>query len=164
MVRVFTCTVFIVFTMMWFGCFLVPVEARLFCRVSSVQLLWGRCVRQLWGSTSASHSQVVVLIGCDRKCDRPPKVLPDLQTKKKERQFSTKAPRGSNTGLFIHRPVMLVFLLKTPSSWAEEPRGRRSGGGHKRSASWGSADHLREVKTSVFQYSHFSLAPPTDRM
>lgn len=69
MVRVFTCTVFIVFTMMWFGCFLVPVEARLFCRVSSVQLLWGRCVRQLWGSTSASHSQVVVSIGFDRKCD-----------------------------------------------------------------------------------------------
>uniref|UniRef100_A0AAY5KVD0 Family with sequence similarity 117 member Aa n=1 Tax=Esox lucius TaxID=8010 RepID=A0AAY5KVD0_ESOLU len=34
---------------------------------------------------------------------------------------------------------------RTPSSWAEEPRGRRSVGGHKRSASWGSAEHLREV-------------------
>uniref|UniRef100_A0AAY5L547 Family with sequence similarity 117 member Aa n=1 Tax=Esox lucius TaxID=8010 RepID=A0AAY5L547_ESOLU len=34
---------------------------------------------------------------------------------------------------------------QTPSSWAEEPRGRRSVGGHKRSASWGSAEHLREV-------------------
>ncbi|XP_074512432.1 protein FAM117A isoform X2 [Sebastes fasciatus] len=33
----------------------------------------------------------------------------------------------------------------TPSSWAEETRGRRSAGGHKRSASWGSAEHLREV-------------------
>ncbi|KAL6103132.1 fam117a [Pungitius sinensis] len=34
---------------------------------------------------------------------------------------------------------------QTPSSWAEETRGRRSGGRHKRSASWGSAEHLREV-------------------
>ncbi|XP_034075367.1 protein FAM117A isoform X1 [Gymnodraco acuticeps] len=34
---------------------------------------------------------------------------------------------------------------QTPSSWAEETRGRRSSGKHKRSASWGSAEHLREV-------------------
>ncbi|XP_012681405.2 protein FAM117A isoform X1 [Clupea harengus] len=34
---------------------------------------------------------------------------------------------------------------QTPSSWAEDSRGRRGGGGHKRSASWGSAEHLREV-------------------
>uniref|UniRef100_A0A3Q0RH28 Family with sequence similarity 117 member A n=1 Tax=Amphilophus citrinellus TaxID=61819 RepID=A0A3Q0RH28_AMPCI len=34
---------------------------------------------------------------------------------------------------------------QTPSSWAEETRGRRSVGGHKRSASWGSAEHLREA-------------------
>ncbi|XP_034046462.1 RUN domain-containing protein 3A-like isoform X2 [Thalassophryne amazonica] len=34
---------------------------------------------------------------------------------------------------------------QTPSSWAEETRGRRSTSGHKRSASWGSAEHLREV-------------------
>lgn len=34
---------------------------------------------------------------------------------------------------------------QTPSSWAEETRGRRSSSGHKRSASWGSAEHLREV-------------------
>ncbi|KAM9843031.1 protein FAM117A [Aulostomus maculatus] len=34
---------------------------------------------------------------------------------------------------------------QTPSSWAEETQGRRSIGGHKRSASWGSAEHLREV-------------------
>lgn len=37
-------------------CFLMRVEAGLFCSSSwvpaSVQLLWGRCVRQLWGSTS----------------------------------------------------------------------------------------------------------------
>uniref|UniRef100_A0A8D3EEJ3 Family with sequence similarity 117 member A n=1 Tax=Scophthalmus maximus TaxID=52904 RepID=A0A8D3EEJ3_SCOMX len=34
---------------------------------------------------------------------------------------------------------------QTPSSWAEETQGRRGVGGHKRSASWGSAEHLREV-------------------
>uniref|UniRef100_A0A8C6TVI7 Family with sequence similarity 117 member Aa n=1 Tax=Neogobius melanostomus TaxID=47308 RepID=A0A8C6TVI7_9GOBI len=34
---------------------------------------------------------------------------------------------------------------QTPSSWAEETRGRKSSSGHKRSASWGSAEHLREV-------------------
>ncbi|XP_026853647.2 protein FAM117A isoform X1 [Electrophorus electricus] len=34
---------------------------------------------------------------------------------------------------------------QTPSSWMEETRGRRGGVGHKRSASWGSAEHLREV-------------------
>ncbi|XP_040011845.1 protein FAM117A isoform X2 [Xiphias gladius] len=34
---------------------------------------------------------------------------------------------------------------QTPSSWAEETQGRRSVGGHKRSASWGSAEHLRET-------------------
>ncbi|XP_036797298.1 protein FAM117A isoform X2 [Oncorhynchus mykiss] len=34
---------------------------------------------------------------------------------------------------------------QTPSSWAEETRGRRSVGGHKRSASWGSAEHLRDT-------------------
>ncbi|KAM9457442.1 protein FAM117A isoform 1-T3 [Clarias gariepinus] len=34
---------------------------------------------------------------------------------------------------------------QTPSSWTEETRGRRGGAGHKRSASWGSAEHLREV-------------------
>lgn len=34
---------------------------------------------------------------------------------------------------------------QTPNSWAEESRGRRSIGGHKRSASWSSTEHLREV-------------------
>uniref|UniRef100_A0A3B3UGJ0 Family with sequence similarity 117 member Aa n=1 Tax=Poecilia latipinna TaxID=48699 RepID=A0A3B3UGJ0_9TELE len=34
---------------------------------------------------------------------------------------------------------------QTPCSWTEETRGRRSVGGHKRSASWGSAEHLKEV-------------------
>ncbi|XP_038140943.1 protein FAM117A-like isoform X1 [Cyprinodon tularosa] len=34
---------------------------------------------------------------------------------------------------------------QTPFSWTEETRGRRSMGGHKRSASWGSAEHLKEV-------------------
>ncbi|XP_061605122.1 protein FAM117A isoform X1 [Phyllopteryx taeniolatus] len=34
---------------------------------------------------------------------------------------------------------------QTPSCWAEETQARRSFGGHKRSASWGSAEHLKEV-------------------
>uniref|UniRef100_A0A7N6B1X0 Family with sequence similarity 117 member Aa n=1 Tax=Anabas testudineus TaxID=64144 RepID=A0A7N6B1X0_ANATE len=42
---------------------------------------------------------------------------------------------------------------QTPSSWAEETRGRRSVGGHKRSASWGSAEHLREASVSVHHWS-----------
>uniref|UniRef100_H2TWD3 Family with sequence similarity 117 member Aa n=1 Tax=Takifugu rubripes TaxID=31033 RepID=H2TWD3_TAKRU len=51
---------------------------------------------------------------------------------------------------------------KTPSSWAEETRGRRSSGGHKRSASWGSAEHLREVAKLRHQLQKRSRhAPPT---
>ncbi|XP_061702263.1 protein FAM117A isoform X2 [Syngnathoides biaculeatus] len=34
---------------------------------------------------------------------------------------------------------------QTPSCWVEETQARRSFGGHKRSASWGSAEHLKEV-------------------
>ena len=44
--------------------------------------------------------------------------------------------------------VPLSISPQTPSSWAEDSRGRRGGGGHKRSASWGSAEHLREVSFS----------------
>ncbi|XP_023684972.1 protein FAM117A-like [Paramormyrops kingsleyae] len=40
---------------------------------------------------------------------------------------------------------------QTPSSWSEECRGRRGGGGHKRSASWGSAEHLREISNLKHQ-------------
>nr|XP_055050391.1 protein FAM117A isoform X1 [Misgurnus anguillicaudatus] len=45
------------------------------------------------------------------------------------------------------QPVTCVNdkATQTPSSWIGETRGRRGGGGHKRSASWGSAEHLREV-------------------
>ncbi|XP_005468999.1 protein FAM117A isoform X3 [Oreochromis niloticus] len=50
----------------------------------------------------------------------------------------------------------------TPSSWAEETRGRRSAGGHKRSASWGSAEHLREVAKLRHQLQKRSRhAPPS---
>ncbi|XP_068194082.1 protein FAM117B isoform X2 [Antennarius striatus] len=50
----------------------------------------------------------------------------------------------------------------TPSSWADETRGRRSGGGHKRSASWGSAEHLREVAKLRHQLQKRSRhAPPS---
>ncbi|XP_041673052.1 protein FAM117A isoform X2 [Cheilinus undulatus] len=49
----------------------------------------------------------------------------------------------------------------TPSSWAEETRGRRSAVGHKRSASWGSAEHLREVAKLRHQLQKRSRhAPP----
>lgn len=47
--------------------------------------------------------------------------------------------------------TLFFFFLgssKTPSSWAKETRGRRSSSGHKRSASWGSAEHLREASPS----------------
>ncbi|XP_030592134.1 protein FAM117A isoform X3 [Archocentrus centrarchus] len=51
---------------------------------------------------------------------------------------------------------------QTPSSWAEETRGRRSVGGHKRSASWGSAEHLREVAKLRHQLQKRSRhAPPS---
>uniref|UniRef100_A0A3P9IVG7 Family with sequence similarity 117 member Aa n=1 Tax=Oryzias latipes TaxID=8090 RepID=A0A3P9IVG7_ORYLA len=50
---------------------------------------------------------------------------------------------------------------QTPSSWVEETRGRRSVGGHKRSASWGSAEHLREVAKLRHQLQKRSRhAPP----
>ncbi|KAE8283483.1 Protein FAM117A [Larimichthys crocea] len=50
----------------------------------------------------------------------------------------------------------------TPSSWAEETRGRRSGSRHKRSASWGSAEHLREVAKLRHQLQKRSRhAPPS---
>ncbi|KAK7940593.1 hypothetical protein WMY93_003919 [Mugilogobius chulae] len=51
---------------------------------------------------------------------------------------------------------------QTPSSWTEETRGRRSSSGHKRSASWGSAEHLREVAKLRHQLQKRSRhAPPS---
>ncbi|KAM9392042.1 protein FAM117A-like [Pholidichthys leucotaenia] len=51
---------------------------------------------------------------------------------------------------------------QTPNSWTEETRGRRSVGGHKRSASWGSAEHLREVAKLRHQLQKRSRhAPPS---
>uniref|UniRef100_A0A8C6K9L3 Family with sequence similarity 117 member A n=1 Tax=Nothobranchius furzeri TaxID=105023 RepID=A0A8C6K9L3_NOTFU len=43
---------------------------------------------------------------------------------------------------------------QTPSSWAEDTRGRRSAGGHKRSASWGSAEHLKEVSIHSKEFNN----------
>lgn len=40
---------------------------------------------------------------------------------------------------------MYFFSLQTPSCWAEEGAEKRS---HQRSASWGSADQLKEVRSS----------------
>ncbi|XP_028843076.1 protein FAM117A-like isoform X1 [Denticeps clupeoides] len=52
--------------------------------------------------------------------------------------------------------------MSTPSSWSEDSRGRRGAGGHKRSASWGSTDHLREVaKLRHSLQKRFRAAPPT---
>ncbi|KAG7504547.1 hypothetical protein JOB18_011714 [Solea senegalensis] len=50
---------------------------------------------------------------------------------------ATQTPTGRRSRVKVKK--------STPSSWAEETQGRRSAGGHKRSASWGSAEHLREV-------------------
>ncbi|CAL1587857.1 unnamed protein product [Knipowitschia caucasica] len=51
---------------------------------------------------------------------------------------------------------------QTPSSWSEETRGRRSASGHKRSASLGSAEHLREVAKLRHQLQKRSRhAPPS---
>uniref|UniRef100_A0A8C7ISE0 Family with sequence similarity 117 member A n=1 Tax=Oncorhynchus kisutch TaxID=8019 RepID=A0A8C7ISE0_ONCKI len=63
-------------------------------------------------------------------------------------------------------PISKVSTAKnyfqTPSSWAEETRGRRSVGGHKRSASWGSAEHLRDVVKLKHQLQKRSRhAPPS---
>ncbi|KAJ8245923.1 hypothetical protein GJAV_G00261750 [Gymnothorax javanicus] len=45
---------------------------------------------------------------------------------------------------------------QTPSSWAEEVQDVRGGGLHKRSASWGSAEHLREIAKLKHQLQHRS--------
>nr|XP_040046609.1 protein FAM117A isoform X1 [Gasterosteus aculeatus aculeatus] len=128
---------------MWFGfvwkrtCF-----AALGGFSPSVQLLWGRCERQLWGVTSVLCSEAAASVGSALSLTenvKGPRLLP-----KNRGHFAPKSP---NTGLFIHHSVIMWYFFspKTPSSWTEETRGRRSAGGHKRSASWGSAEHLREV-------------------
>lgn len=49
--------------------------------------------------------------------------------------------------------LFYLFFLKTPSCWAEEGAEKRS---HQRSASWGSADQLKEVSYFSFQsITHF---------
>ncbi|XP_048102936.1 protein FAM117A [Alosa alosa] len=66
-----------------------------------------------------------------------------------------KEPEGLHVGSVNDKAT------QTPSSWAEEGRGRRGGGGHKRSASWGSAEHLREVaKLRHSLQKRFRPAPP----
>lgn len=141
---------------MWFGfvwkrsCF-----AALGGFSPSVQLLWGRCERQLWGVTSVLCSEAAASIG-SAEFVKGPRLLP-----KNRGHFTPKSP---NTGLFIHHSVIMWYFFspKTPSSWTEETRGRRSAGGHKRSASWGSAEHLREASghLSLNQISGF---PPDTR-
>lgn len=43
---------------------------------------------------------------------------------------------------------MYVYLFQTPGLWIDE--GAEQGSPHQRSASWGSADHLKEVERLVF--------------
>lgn len=149
-----TYAVFIVFTMMWFGCFLVCVEAGLFC--NSEFPLYSCCGAGVQDSCGAPllprTLKLLCGLGLTENVTGLQKVLPEILTKKKEkRQFSTKAPGGLIDKHYApySPPCDNILFLKTPSSWAEETRGRRSGGGHKRSASWGSAEHLREASTSV---------------
>ncbi|MBN3312039.1 F117A protein, partial [Atractosteus spatula] len=55
---------------------------------------------------------------------------------------------------------------QTPSSWSEDLPGRRSSGVHKRSASWGSAEHLREIaklKQHLQQRTRHSLRSGRER-
>lgn len=154
------------------------VEAGLFCSSGWFSLslpLYSCC------GAGAQDSCGATLLGCtlklycwleftgfNRKYKRLPKGWPELLPKKGH--FWPKPPKvcEKNTGLFIHHTV-IIFFSKTPSSWAEETRGRKSAGKHKRSASWGSAEHLREASTclslqqfinQVFSPSLFCILPP----
>ncbi|XP_068606521.1 protein FAM117A isoform X2 [Brachionichthys hirsutus] len=70
-------------------------------------------------------------------------------------------PNGSANQPLPGRRSRVSVRKSTPSSWSEETRGRRSGGGHKRSASWGSAEHLKEVAKLRHQLQKRSRhAPP----
>ncbi|KAM6957178.1 uncharacterized protein FYW47_011285, partial [Aplochiton taeniatus] len=58
-------------------------------------------------------------------------------TSSEQPEVFTPGPAGRGTAAGIEK--------STPNSWAVESRGRTSIGGHKRSASWSSTEHLREV-------------------
>ncbi|MBN3296514.1 F117A protein, partial [Amia calva] len=45
---------------------------------------------------------------------------------------------------------------QTPSSWSEDGPGKKGSGVHKRSASWGSSEHLREIAKLKQQLQHRS--------
>lgn len=53
--------------------------------------------------------------------------------------------------IFIKSHLTLTFAIsccllpQTPDSWSDKSPSQRSSSSHKRSASWGSAEHLREV-------------------
>ncbi|XP_054908119.1 protein FAM117A isoform X2 [Poeciliopsis prolifica] len=76
----------------------------------------------------------------------------------RNQSFSVAGPTQSPVGMNVQnqqltgidqaaagRRSKVNVKKSTPCSWTEETRGRRSVGGHKRSASWGSAEHLKEV-------------------
>lgn len=52
----------------------------------------------------------------------------------------------SRSYLFLINPV--IFLLQTESAWAEEYLEKKRSS-HKRSASWGSNDQLKEVRNAI---------------
>lgn len=156
--------VFIVFTLMWFGCFLhVCGSGGCFAARGGflVAFLCTAVVRQVCDTAVGLRLCVIVL--SRRSVDRSsagltenvrgfqkgqPRCQPESLPK--NRPFSTTAPEGlTDEHWTLYSPNCVIFVSKTPSSWAEETRGRRSVGGHKRSASWGSAEHLREASTSL---------------
>lgn len=58
------------------------------------------------------------------------------------------------------RLTACVSVLQTPGLWIDE--GAEQGSPHQRSASWGSADHLKEVDSPVVTLAHRATAA-TDR-
>lgn len=52
--------------------------------------------------------------------------------------------------LFLLKYTSPVFSLQTESAWAEEYSEKKKGS-HKRSASWGSTDQLKEVRKMVLR-------------
>lgn len=81
-----------------------------------------------------------------------PELLPKSHFLPQTPNGSIDETQASNYVESTHCYTCVFFSSKTPSSWAEETRGRRSSGGHKRSASWGSAEHLREASISVYHH------------
>lgn len=46
--------------------------------------------------------------------------------------------------------VLWFLSSQTPDSWSDNSQSRRGSSSHKRSASWGSVEHLREVSVCLY--------------